>query len=209
MSVLASRIDQNGVFVAQRRRFRVIVFLSIAFGFLKLRDKEAQRRRWKQIGGSANQKRSYQDKYIGQSNQSHPRRKDKVSFSSNQIRLAGRQGERIVIQTSCCISTNKNPSAHPLDNLRDEDVVLEIVRRMLRRNLIGQDKDVVLEIVRRMLRRLLIGRDKATCPYDDASDLSSFQTDLIGQEGNLVFSSWTRLIGMSDGLVLLRMLLIG
>ena len=87
---------------------------------------------------------------------------------------------------------------------RDEDVVLEIVRRMLRRILIGRDKDVVLEIVRRMLRRILIGRDEATCPYDGASDLSSCQTDLIGQEGKLFFSSWTRLIGLSDGLVLLE-----
>ena len=83
---------------------------------------------------------------------------------------------------------------------RDEDVVLEIVRRIL----IGRDEDVVLEIFRRMLRRILIGRDKATCRYDDASDLSSGQTNLIGQEGNLVFSSWTRLIGLSDGLVLLE-----
>ena len=58
MSFLASRTDQNGVFVAQRRRFRVILFSSIAFGCLKSRDKEAKRRRWKQIGGSANQKRS-------------------------------------------------------------------------------------------------------------------------------------------------------
>ena len=55
----------------------------------------------------------------------------------------------------------------------------------------------------------LIGRDEATCPYDDASNLSSCQTDLIGREGNLVFSSWTRLIGPSDRLVLIRTLLIG
>ena len=91
----------------------------------------------------------------------------------------------------------------------DEDVFLEIVRRMLRRLLIGWDIDVVLEIVQRMLQRLLIDWDKATCPYDNASDLSSCQTDLIGREGNLVFSSWTRLIGLSDGLVLLRTLMIG
>ena len=87
---------------------------------------------------------------------------------------------------------------------RDEDVVLEIVRRMLRRILIGRDEDVVLEIVRRSVRRLLIGRDEATCPYDDASDLSSCKTDLIGREGKLVFSFGTRLIGLSDGLVLLE-----
>ena len=87
---------------------------------------------------------------------------------------------------------------------RDEDVVLEIVRRMLRRILIGRDEDVVLEIVQRILRKILIGRDKATCPYDDASNLSSCQTDLIVREGKLVFSYWTRLIGLSDGLVLLE-----
>ena len=91
---------------------------------------------------------------------------------------------------------------------REEDVVLEIVRRMLRRMLrrllIGRDEDVVLEIFRWMLRRILIGRDEANCPYDDASDLSFCQTDLIGREGKLVFSSGTRPIGLSDGLVLLE-----
>ena len=61
----------------------------------------------------------------------------------------------------------------------------------------------------RMLRRILIGWDEATCLYNDASALSSCQTDLIGREGNLVFSSWTRLICLSDGLVLIRTLLIG
>ena len=80
---------------------------------------------------------------------------------------------------------------------------------MLLRLLIGQDEDVVFEIVRRMLRRLLIGRDESSCPYDDAFYLFSCQTDLIGREGNPVFSSWTRLIGLSDGLVFLRTLLIG
>ena len=60
-----------------------------------------------------------------------------------------------------------------------------------------------------MLRRLFIGLDEATCPYDDASDLSSCQTDLIGREGNLVFYFWTRLIGLFNGLVLLRTLMIG
>ena len=55
----------------------------------------------------------------------------------------------------------------------------------------------------------MIGRDEATCPYDDASNLSSCQTGLIGREGNLVFSYWTRLIGLSDALVLIRTLLIG
>ena len=99
LSVLASITDQNGVFVAQRRRFRVIILSSIAFGCLKLRGKESQRRCWKQIGGSANQKSSYQDKSIGQSNRSRPRRKDKVPFSSNQIRLTRRQVGRIVIRT--------------------------------------------------------------------------------------------------------------
>ena len=60
-----------------------------------------------------------------------------------------------------------------------------------------------------MLRRLLIGWAEATCPYDEVSALSSCQTDLIGQEGDLVFSSWTRLISLSDGLILIRTLLIG
>ena len=78
-----------------------------------------------------------------------------------------------------------------------------------RKDVIGRYEDLVLWFVRRMLRRLLIGWDEATCPYDEASDLSSFQTNLIGREGNLVFSSWTRLIGLSDGLVLLRTLMIG
>ena len=73
----------------------------------------------------------------------------------------------------------------------------------------GRYKDLVLWFVRRMLRRLLIGWSEATCPYDEASALSSCQTDLIGQDGNLVFSSWTRLIGLSNGLVLIRTLLIG
>ena len=52
--------------------------------------------------------------------------------------------------------------------------------------------------------KVLIRRDEATCPYDDASDLSSCQNDLIGWEGKLVFSSGTRMIGLSDGLVLLE-----
>ena len=60
-----------------------------------------------------------------------------------------------------------------------------------------------------MLRRLLISLAVATCPYDEASALSSYQTDLTEREGNLVFSFWTRLIGLSDGLVLIRTLLIG
>ena len=63
--------------------------------------------------------------------------------------------------------------------------------------------------VQRMLRSLLIGWAKATYPYDEASALLSCQTNLIWQEGNLIFSLWTRLIGPSDGLVLLRTLLIG
>ena len=94
---------------------------------------------------------------------------------------------------------------HPRDVIgRDEDVVLKIVRRSVRRILIGRDEDVVLKIVRRSVRRILIGRDEATCPYDDASDLSSCQTDMIGQERKLVLSSGTLLIGRSDGLVLLK-----
>ena len=43
-------------------------------------------------------------------------------------------------------------------------------------------------------------------PYDDASDLSSCQTDLIEQERKLVLSSGTLLVGRSDGLVLLKRL---
>ena len=72
------------------------------------------------------------------------------------------------------------------------------------KDVIGQYEDLVLEIVRKMLRRLLIGRVEATCTYDDASNLLSYQTDLIGGEGNLVFSSWTRLIGLFDGIILLE-----
>ena len=60
----------------------------------------------------------------------------------------------------------------------------------------------------RMPQRLLIGWDEATCPYDNASDLLSCQTDLIGREGELVFSSGTLLIGRSDGLVLLERFLL-
>ena len=59
---------------------------------------------------------------------------------------------------------------------QDEDVVLKIVRRSVRRIMIGRDEDVALEIVRRSIRRILIGRDEATYLYDDASDLSSCQT---------------------------------
>ena len=84
------------------------------------------------------------------------------------------------------------------------------VRRIIRpKDVIGQYEDLVLWFVRRMLWRLLIGWDEATCPYDEASDLSSCQTNLIGREGNLVFSSLARLIGLSDGLVLIRTLLSG
>ena len=83
------------------------------FDCLTSRGKEAQRRRWKQISGSANQKRYYQDKSIRQANQSRPRRKDKVPFSSNQIRLAGRQGGRLVIRTSCFGAANRKPLDHP------------------------------------------------------------------------------------------------
>ena len=75
---------------------------------------------------------------------------------------------------------------------------------MIQRILIGRDEEVIFEIVLRSVRRILIVQDEATCLYDDASDLLSCQTELIGQEGKLVFSSWTRLIGLSDGLVLLE-----
>ena len=47
-------------------------------------------------------------------------------------------------------------------------------------------------------------KKEETGPYDDASDLSSCQTDLIGRERKLVLSSGTLLIGRSDGLVLLK-----
>ena len=84
------------------------------------------------------------------------------------------------------------------------------VRRMIRpMDVIGWAEASVLWFFRRMLRSLLIGWAEATCPYDEASALSSCQMNLIGREGNLIFSSWTRLIGLSDGLVLLRTLLIG
>ena len=91
---------------------------------------------------------------------------------------------------------------------RDEDVVLKIVRRSVRRILIGRDEDVILKIVRRSIRRILIERDEATCPYDNVSDLSSCQTDLIERERKLVLSSGTLLIGQSDGLVLLKRFLL-
>ena len=87
---------------------------------------------------------------------------------------------------------------------QDEDVFMKIVRRSVRRILIERDKDVVLEIVQSSVRRILIGRDEATCPYDDASDLSSCQTDLIRREGILVLSFGTLMIGRSDGFVLMK-----
>ena len=77
------------------------------------------------------------------------------------------------------------------------------------KDVIGRYEDLVYWFVRRMLWRLLIGWDEATCPEDEASDLLSCQTNLIEREGNLVFSSWTRLIGLSDGLILIRKLMIG
>ena len=64
------------------------------------------------IGGSANQKRPYQDKSIGRTNQLRSPRRDKARFSSNQIRLAGRQGGRLVIRTSCFGSANQKASEH-------------------------------------------------------------------------------------------------
>ena len=71
------------------------------------------------------------DRRIGQSEaflarQVHPtvqlvasKKKNKVPFLSNQIRLAGREVGRIVIRTSYFVSANQKPSEHPSDDLQD------------------------------------------------------------------------------------------
>ena len=40
-------------------------------------------------------------------------------MSSNQTRLAGRQGGRLIIRTSCFGSAKQKPSEHPSDDLQD------------------------------------------------------------------------------------------
>ena len=78
---------------------------------------------------------------------------------------------------------------------QDEDVVLKIVRRSVRKIMIGRDEDVVLKIVRRSVRRILIGRDEATCLYDDASDCRPARLILLDEKGKLSYlldaSGWT------------------
>ena len=71
------------------------------------------------IGGSANQKRTYQDKSIGRTNQSRSPRRDKARFSSNQIRLAGRQSGGLIIQDRSIGSANQNALEHPADEPSD------------------------------------------------------------------------------------------
>ena len=84
------------------------------------------------------------------------------------------------------------------------------IQRMIRpKDVIGRYEDLILEIVQKDAPKAFDWLRRSNCPYDNVSALSSFQTDLIGREGNLVFSSWTRLIGLSNGLVLIRTLLIG
>ena len=48
--------------------------------------------------------------------------KTKVPFSSNQIRLVGRQDGRIVIRTSCFVSANQKPSEHPFGRSQKQDL---------------------------------------------------------------------------------------
>ena len=54
-------------------------------------------------------------------------------------------------------------------------------------DVIGRADDSVLRFVRRMLRSLLIGWADASVLYDEASALSSCQTNLIGRAAQLLF----------------------
>ena len=76
-------------------------------------------------------------------------------------------------------------------------------------DVIGWADASVWRFVRRMLRSFLIGWADDSVLYDKASAVSSCQTNLIGRAARLVSYWLTRLIGPSDLLVLLRMLLIG
>ena len=59
---------------------------------------------------------------MGRSNQSRPQRKDKVTFLSNQIRLAGQQGGHLIIRKSCFGSANQKASEHTSDEHSDENI---------------------------------------------------------------------------------------
>ena len=69
-------------------------------------------------------------------------------------------------------------------------------------DVIGWADASVWRVVRRMLRSLLIGWADASILYDEASALSSCQTNLIGRAARLVSSWWMQLIGPSDRIVL-------
>ena len=107
-------------------------------------------------------------------------------------------------------------------------VCLKIVKRSVRRILIGQDEDGPSEDRPKVRPKDMIGQDndgpsedrpkvcpkdyhwtkEATCPYDNASNLPSCQTDMIGRERKLVLSYGTLLIGCSDGLIFLKRFLL-
>ena len=87
---------------------------------------------------------------------------------------------------------------------RDEDCPSEDCPKVHPKDVIGQNEDGRSKDCPKVRLKDVIGRDEENCPYDDASDLSSCQTDLIGQERKLVISSGRLLIGWSDGLVFLK-----
>ena len=93
---------------------------------------------------------------------------------------------------------------------QDEDGPSEDRPKVRPKDVIGRDKDGPSEDRSKVLPKDFIGRDEyglsedcpkvrlkdsdwtkeETCPYDDVSDLSSCQTDLIGRDG-----IWSYLLG--------------
>ena len=66
---------------------------------------------------------------------------------------------------------------------RDEDGPSEIRPKVCLKDMIGRDEDGPSEDRPKVRPKDSDWTKEETCPYDDASDLSSCQTDLIGRDG--------------------------
>ena len=91
-----------------------------------------------------------------------------------------------------------HPKVRPKDVIgRDEDGPSEDRPRVRPKDVIGQDEDGPSEDSPKVRPKDSDWTKEATCPYYDASDLSSCQTDLIGRDGIWSYLLDTLLIGWS------------
>ena len=66
---------------------------------------------------------------------------------------------------------------------RDEDGPSEDRPKVRPKDVIGRDEDGPSEDCPKVCPEDSYWTKEETCPYDDVSDLSSYQTDLIGRDG--------------------------